>query len=213
MKSLFLFYTQGEAGAPHYLSRTGEQGAETLTETIFSFLTESLHLDLKSTLDERINSLNEDVKWRSFKDKSLFLEAVKTSVNLFSELIIISGSDDRTLKTTEFLAKKLALPACVDERIDRHSLLKPELGTLQEALTDFTQHLNEDLNPALVLVGTSLNALLEWVKMQVPNNTHEDFEKILKMSSENDIIPSVLIAGFEKEGENIRWILDMPNNA
>ncbi|WP_186647575.1 hypothetical protein [Fluviispira vulneris] len=211
MKSLFLFFTQGEAGAPQYLSRTGEQGAEALSESIFTFLKDSLHLDLLSNIEARTKSLNEDNMWKSFKDPTSLPNAIQASVGLCPQLLLLAGNDMRSLKTSEILANRMALPVCVDKRLDRHAGLQPEIGTLNDALMDLSNLLNNEINPPIILIGTSVNALLGWIKNHIPANKYAEFEKILSISSENDVIPSVLIAGFEKEEGQEKWFFDLPD--
>ncbi|BBH54009.1 hypothetical protein [Fluviispira sanaruensis] len=213
MKSLFLFFTQGEAGAPQYLSRTGEQGAEALSETIFTFLKDSLHLDLLSTLEARAKSLNEDILWKSFKEPASLPQAIQASIRLFPQLLLLAGNEMRSLKTTEILANRIALPVCVDERLDRHASSKPEIGTLKDALNDLSKLLSNEINPSIILVGTSFNSLSEWIRTHIPANKCVEFEKILSISSENDVIPSVLIAGFEKEDGQEKWFFDLPDKS
>ena len=67
---------------------------------------------------ERVHSLNEDVIWRSFKEQREFKNALTASMQTF-RCRIVCGNEIRTLKTTEVLAKVLALPICVDNRIDK----------------------------------------------------------------------------------------------
>ncbi|APJ04533.1 hypothetical protein [Silvanigrella aquatica] len=210
MKSLFLFFTQSEMGAPDYLSRTGEQGAETLTETIISFLSETLKINIQEKYDIRAKSLNEDVIWRSFKEQDSFEKAISASLKLFPDIIMVSGNEDRTFKTCETLAKGLALPICVDNRFDKHTLSNPQIGTLKDALERLSQFFSNENNPQIVLVGTSLNSILEWIKSLNLPEYSDNFEKILNLSSKNDSIPTVLIAGFSKENNNVEWIFDLP---
>ncbi len=213
MKSLFLFFTQSEMGAPEYLSRTGEQGAETLTETIISFLTESLKINILDGYEKRATSLNEDLIWRSFKEQGAFQNAFQASINLYPEILVVSGNDSRTFKTCEVLARGLALPICVDNRFDKHSLSNPKIGTLENALENLSQLITEENSPKVILVGTSLDSILEWVKEQKIKDYSENFDKILRISSENDSIPTVLISGFIKENNAIEWIFDLPNES
>ena len=210
MKSLFLFFTQSEMGAPEYLSRTGEQGAETLTETISSFLSESLKLKVLDGYEKRAASLNEDPIWRSFKEQGEFQKAVEASLALYPDILMVSGNDLRTFKTCEVLARALALPICVDHRFDKHELSEPKIGNLKDALENLTQIITEENNPKVILVGTSLESIIEWVKAQNLKDYTENFDKILRISSEKDSIPTVLISGFVKENNTIEWIFDLP---
>lgn len=210
MQALFLFYTQGEAGAPDYLSRTGEQGAESFAETITSFLSESLQIELVNTYAVRAKSLNEDVKWRSFKEQSVFPAALEAALQLCGEVLIVAGSDFRTLKTSEVLAKALALPICVENRFDKFKDSKPYIGNLTEALDNLLLQLKIDTCPKVVLVGTSCSALLEWISTQKNADELQQFAEILRISSENDTIPAVFIAGMSKEHEKIGWVMDLP---
>lgn len=210
MRSLFLFFTQSEIGAPGYLSRTGEQGATTLTETIISFLSESLRINILDGHEKRVSSLNEEPIWRSFQEKESFHKAIHASLTLYSEILVVAGNDVRTFKTCEVLASELALPICVDPRFDKHSLSIPKIGCLKDALENLANVLSEKNNPKVILVGTSLESILEWIKGQNIEDYSEHFEHILRMSSENDIIPTVFISGFVKENNVIEWIFDLP---
>lgn len=210
MKSLFLFFTQSEMGAPEYLSRTGEQGAETLTETVISFLSESLKINILDGYEKRAISLNEDHIWKSFQGQGEFQKAVQASFALYPEILVVSGNEKRTFKTCEILAKGLALPVCVDNRFDKHALSNPQIGCLKDALENLSQLITSENNPKVILVGTSLDSILEWVKSQNIQDYSENFDKILHASSENDTIPTVFISGFVKENNEMKWIFDLP---
>lgn len=210
MKTLFLFFTQGEAGAPEYLSRTGEQGAEAFAETISTFIQESLKIQIGNSYTERVHSLNEDVIRRSFKEQREFKNALTASMQLLSDVVIVCGNEIRTLKTTEVLAKVLALPICVDNRIDKWKDTKPYQGNLSNALNDLISYFNTELCPKIVLVGTSSQGLIEWIGTQKNPEEVQQFEHILSVTSENDTIPAVFIAGMNKENEKINWVMDLP---
>ncbi len=213
MKSLFLFFTQSEMGAPNYLSRTGEQGVETLTETIISFLTESLKINILNGYEKRATSLNEEPIWRSFKEQGAFQNAVQASLDLYPEILVVSGNDLRSFKTCEVLSRGLALPICIDNRFDKHSLSNPKIGRLADALEKLLQLITEENCPKVILVGTSIDSILEWVKEQNIKDYSESFDKILRISSENDTIPAVLISGFSKENNVTEWIFDLPSES
>ena len=210
MKSLFLFFTQSEIGATDYLSRTGEQGAETLTETIISFLSDSLQIHILKDFEARAQSLKEDVLWRSFKDQNDFQRACKASLSHYPEILLLSGNDIRSLKTCEVLAKGLALPICVDNRIDKHKNSKPYIGTLNEVIVTLIEKMDEKNCPKVFLVATSFDALLEWVKEKNIEDYSDYFEKVLKLSSESNTIPTVFISGLEKDKDHFKWIFDLP---
>lgn len=210
MKALFLFFTQGEAGAPEYLSRTGEQGAETFAETISTFISESLKIPIATCYSERAKSLNDEVIWRSFKQQSDFPNAMKASLQFYSEVLIVSGNESRTLKTAETLAKSLALPVCVDNRLDKYKESKPFSGTLTTSLIDLIKNFEEHLCPKIVLVGTAMKPLLEWVESYKSLDEVQQFAEILNISSENDSIPAVFIAGMNRDENNISWVMDLP---
>jgi hypothetical protein len=210
MKTLFLFFSQSEIGAPDYLSRTGEQGVETFTETIVSFLTNSLQIKILDGYEKRAKSLNEELVWRSFKEQGVFQKAVQASLRLYSEILIVSGNDSRTFKTCEVLAKDLALPICVDNRFDKHELSNPKIGGLNDALENLIQFITDENCPKVILVGTSLDSILEWIKQKNIKDYSANFDKILRISSENDTIPTVFISGFVKENNVMEWIFDLP---
>lgn len=210
MKALFLFFTQGEAGAPEYLSRTGEQGAEAFAETISAFISESLKIPITANYSARAKSLNEDAIWRSFKQQTDFSNAMRASLQFYSEVLIVAGNDHRTLKTAETLAKCLALPICVDNRLDKYKESKPYIGNLTSSLIDLIENFEENFCPKIVLVGTALKSLLEWVEAHKSLEEVQQFAEILTISSENDCIPAVFIAGMNKDGGNISWVMDLP---
>ncbi|KAB8036767.1 hypothetical protein GCL60_13060 [Silvanigrella paludirubra] len=210
MKSLFLFFTQSEMGAPDYLSRTGEQGAETLAETIISFLSESLKIRILDNFEARAQSLNEDVLWRSFKEQSSFQKAVAASLSLYSEVLLLSGSDVRSMKTCEVLAKSLALPICVENRFDKHKKSEPQLGTLNDAMSTLFENIQEENCPKVFLIATSIESLIEWVQEKKVADYTDYFEKIIHLSSENNVIPTVFVSGLEKENNEFKWIFDLP---
>ncbi|RDB35180.1 MAG: hypothetical protein DCC88_11440 [Spirobacillus cienkowskii] len=210
MQSVFLFYTQAELGAPGYLSRTGEQGAETLAETVFSFLTEGFGINIEQNFEKRSTSLSQDEIWKSFKDSNSFAHALSASSDFYQDVLIVAGSHSRTLKTSEYIAKILALPVSVDDRLDKYINPNYQSGTLIDGLNNLVKVLPSVKSPKVILVATSLMSIVEWVKSLKLKNYSNDFEKILMHSSENDTIPSVLIAGFTNEAGKEEWLIDLP---
>lgn len=210
MKSLFLFFTQSEMGAPDYLSRIGEQGAEILSETIISFLSESLKIPVEEGYQARAKSLNKDVIWRSFKEQTSFQKALEASLSLYPEILLVSGNDLRSMKTCEILAKELGLPICVENRFDKHKLSEPQIGNLDDALNKLFEYINESNCPKVFLVGTSMESILEWIKDKSREEYTDDFANIIKLATENNTIPTVFVSGLEKNKEHCKWIFDLP---
>ena len=71
-------------------------------------------------------------------------------------------------------------------------------------------YFNTELCPKIVLVGTSSQGLVEWIGTQKNAEEVKQFEHILSVTSENDTIPAVFIAGMNKENEKINWVMDLP---
>ena len=209
MKCLVLFYSQSEAGAPQYLSRVGGLGAESLAQTLHSFLQESFKIDFKEKFVERSNSLNLNENWKNFKNKESFFSATKESCDLFPQVLLLAGNENRTLKTAGYLGQTFALPICIHESLDKHSESKPFIGSLSQELPKILNQL-EKYCPAVIIIGTSLPSLLEWIQTKTEKINYEIFNKVFQASSENDTIPAVFIAGYEKMGENENWIFDVP---
>lgn len=210
MKILFLFYTQAEAGAPGFLSRSGEEAAGNLAQTVHTFLSGSLGIELESGAEARAKSLNDEVQWRSFKSAESFPSALKAASGLFSEVLFFSGENSRSLKTAEPVAQACSLPVCVDKRFDRTSDDKPSIGVLADAIEMLTQGALFDLDhhPRCVLISTSQNALLEWTSSHMPKEKWQDFSAVFKQSTLEDKIPAVFACGCEKNGDSVQWIFE-----
>lgn len=202
MKMLFLFFTQSEMGALNYLSRVGEQGAEILAETIISFLTDNLNIQILNEYNSRTSSLSNEIKWKAFKEECDYQNAVTASLKLSPDILLVSGNDLRTLKTCEVLAKELALPICVDKRFDT--------SDLSTALDRLISTISDENCPKIILVGTSLHAIIGWIKLQNRCDYSIDFDELMNISSKNDTIPTVFISGFSKENNISEWIFDLP---
>lgn len=209
MKCLVLFYTQGEAGAPQYLSRAGEMGAQSLSETLLLFLQDNFKLDIKTNFNERARSLNQDEKWKQFSGQDNFLRAMEESLALYSDILLIAGNDARTLKTAQYISENFALPICVNDKLDKYQESKPFIGNLtQELPIILSQFINK--NPSVLIVGTSIVALLEWIRFKTDEKDYNMFCQILNMSSENDTIPAVFVAGYENSDGVEKWFFDLP---
>lgn len=212
MRILFLFYTQAESGAPGYLSRRGEDAAGNLCESLIQFLTETLSVDLQSGLEQRARSVDEDLRWRAFKKPEALGQAIGSTLALFPDVLLMAGQEERTLKTAERLASALALPVCVDQRIDANpdDPKRRSTGGLQDALTDLLQKwLQEAHAPRSVVVGTSKAALLDWLKDWTTPEKHEALQDTLDKVTAQDSCPTVFACGYEGlSGEQGTWLFD-----
>ncbi len=210
MKILFLFYTQAEAGAPGFLSRSGEEAAGNLAQTVHHFLTSSLGVEIESGAENRAKSLNEDVQWRAFKSAESFPSALKAASGLFSEVICFSGENSRSIKTAEPVAQLCALPVCVDKRFDRGHEDKPRIGVLADAIETLVSELSSwtENQPRCVLISTSQAALLEWAASHMPREKWDEFSTVFKQSTMEDKIPAVFACGFEKAAGSPQWIFE-----
>ena len=210
MKILFLFYTQAEAGAPGFLSRSGEESAGNLAQTVHDFLTTSLGVEIESGADHRAKSLDEDIRWRAFKSAESFPSALKAASGLFSEVLCFAGENSRSVKTAEPIAQLCALPVCVDKRFDRGNDDKPRIGVLADAIEMLINELNlwTENQPRCVLISTSQTALLEWTSMHMPRQKWDEFSEVFKQSTLDDKIPAVFACGFEKTGYSPKWIFE-----
>lgn len=207
MNTLFLFFTQAEGGAKNYLSRKGEDAAANLAETISQFLVETLSLDLSKNFDVRVKSLDEDLQWRAFKQQTSLRNAAQAALNLEPLVLVLSGGDWRSLKTTEAVATQLALPICVDEKVDGDAE-KNQPG-LKEALVDWEHWIaTGDLTPKIVLVGTSLKNLTTWLETKLDTEKFHNTKQILEESTYQDTIPAVFAAGTSRANAHLEWIFD-----
>jgi hypothetical protein len=130
--------------------------------------------------------------------------------DFYQDVLIVAGSHSRTLKTSEYIANILALPVCVDDRLDKYITPNYQSGTLIDGLKNLVKALPPVKSPKVILVATSLMSIIEWVKSLNLKNYSNDFEKVIMHSSDNDTIPSVLIAGFTNESGKEEWIIDLP---
>jgi hypothetical protein len=213
VRCLVLFFTQAQSGAPGYLSRQGEEAAQHLAETLESFLCQSLQLDLLSQKASRAQSLSDDVRWRLYKGPENFAGAVQASLGLFSEVLLLSGDAERTLNTTRVVASQLGLPVCVDARLDGSSSDKKAKGLLHdalEALTNLQSPLRQRPNPPKALVvGTSVDALVEWIAGFFPPEKLDSLKEILRKSTQEGQIPTVFSCGFDGESVGVEaWLFD-----
>lgn len=133
MKHLVLFLTQGEAGAPGYLSSLGDDGALSLAEHLKNF-TASLGLDLDTGCAERAQAL-EALRASGHVDRPTqstptapstargappqsFEEGLATALRLCPQLLICSGTSVRSRKTLAPLVEHLALPVVLLDGLD-----------------------------------------------------------------------------------------------
>lgn len=207
MNTLFLFFTQAEGGAKNYLSRKGDDAAANLAETIAQFLVGTLSLDLSKGFDARVKSLDEDLQWRAFKQQASLRNAAEAALNLEPTILVVSGGDWRSLKTAEAVATQLALPVCVDEKVDG-DFEKKQPG-LKEALMVWEQWIATGvLSPKVVLVGTSLKNLTTWLEGKFEPEKFRNTKQILEESTQNDTIPAVFAAGTTGTNAHLEWIFD-----
>jgi hypothetical protein len=210
MQLLFLFYTQAEGGAPGYLSRKGEEAAQNLTESLLQFLSSSLGINLETDFEKRAKSIDEDIQWRAFRRQESLGNAISASLRLNREVLLLLGAQDRTLKTTVALASHSALPACVDERLDESKANRKARGNLTDALKDLLlNHLSPELSPKVILVGTSLPALLEWLQSELPPDKYSECVDVLQKTSHEDTHPVVFAAGATRTSNSeVQWVFD-----
>jgi hypothetical protein len=210
MKFLFLFYTQAEAGAPGFLSRSGEEAAGNLAQTVHDFLSTSLGVELESGAELRAKSLNEDIRWRAFKSPESFPTALKAASSLFPEILCFAGENTRSVKTAEPVAQLCALPVCVDKRFDRGNDDKPRLGVLADAIETLVLELASwtENHPRCLLISTSQTALLEWTALHMSREKWDEFSEVFKKSTLEDKIPAVFACGYERKGESTQWIFE-----
>jgi hypothetical protein len=210
MKILFLFYTQAEAGAPGFLSRSGEEAAGNLAQTVFDFLTNSLGVEMESGSAHRAQSLEEDIRWRAFKSADSFPSALRAASGLYREVLCFSGESSRSVKTAEPVAQLCALPVCVDKRFDRGVEDKPRIGVLADAIETLVKELSSwsANHPRCVLIATSQTALLEWTALHMPQDKWNEFSAVFKQSTLEDKIPAVFACGYEGSESAAQWIFE-----
>lgn len=211
MKILFLLYTQAEGGAPGFLSRRGEEAAGNLAQTLFGFAQDTLQIDIDAQYDERSRSLQEDLRWKAYRGAGAMPQAVRAAHGLFSDLLLFSGEQFRTLKTVEPVSQMCALPVCVDARLDRCSEDKPVGETLADAIREIIdQHLTPmDVKPRCVWIATSQRALVEWLRGLMDSEKWSDCRHVLEQSTQNDALPAVFACGYEKTPDgSARWVID-----
>lgn len=212
MRILFLFYTQAESGAPGFLSQRGEDTAFHCAESVSQFLENSLQVDFSATHSEREVSLAQDLSWKRHVGPAYLSAAIKASSDLFPQVLIMSGAKNRTLKTSEYLATRLALPVCVDERLDLSAADKPSTGALSVALSQCIGQWLPPLEvyPSAVLIGTSLPGLLEWLASELDTEKHRHISEIFYQRTDEDLVPTVFACGMEVDsGGNLTWIFDL----
>lgn len=200
MKLLFLFFTQSESGAPGYLSRKGEEAAAALGESLGTFLSESLGLGLSEGFDARARSLQEDIRWKAFRSPDSQAGAVAASRRLFPDVVLVSGMKERSLNTTEAVASRLALPVIVDARLDCPPGEKNAPGDLSAGLASLLASAGAPPEPCpkVVLVGTSLEALLCWLEGKMPEDQRASAKEALEKATEGGLFPTVFACGFER---------------
>lgn len=213
MKLMFLFFTQSEGGAPGYLSRKGEETASALADSFEQFFEGSLGLTLKEGFEARATSLGEDIRWKAFRYQDSFSQAVAASLRLYPHALLVSGGALRSLKTSESIASQMALPVCVDERLDRTSVDKPQKGTCDDAMMELTRTLrgvDAAQQLKLVMCGTSVEALSEWAKEKIPLEKQDDFIRTLHHATSAASVPTILACGLElgPDGKE-SWIFDL----
>ena len=210
MRVLFLFFTQAEAGAPGFLSRRGEDSAANLAESLGQFLENSLQVDLTSGLPARALSLAEDLRWKAHRSQASLPVAVLASLALFPQVLLISGAQVRSLKTSEVLASEMGIPVCVDERLDLCAADKPQNGALVDALAQLVgEWLPPGEPPGAVLAATSVNALLEWLALHMDAEKHKSMAEVFFDVTEQGILPTVFACGMERHSNgSVQWVFD-----
>ncbi len=219
MKLLFLFFTQSEGGAPGYLSRRGEEAAESLADSLGQFLGQSLGVDVASGFDDRARSLEEDIRWRAFRSPASVGEAVAASLRLYSDVLLMAGGRERTLNTARAVSSRLALPVTVDARADGVPGEKGPSGVLADVLTDLVGPPNIGggegwLTPAqaprAVVMGTSVEALGAWLSTRLPAEQHASLVSALSNTTQDGLFPTVFACGFDRDetSGHHTWMFD-----
>lgn len=209
MNSLFLFFTQSEGGAQSYLSRNGEASAANLADTISQFLIDTLQLDLMSSFEARAQSLNNDTIWRSFKDQSNLFGAAEAALQLEPNVLLLCGSHFRSQRTAEAIATQLALPICVDAKIDADPERSAKTSGLRDALSEWTTWLaSQPQSPRLILVGTSVLCLNQWLKHVLPAEKSNEAVALLNEMTAENTVPAVFAAGYDSKNLHNPWIFD-----
>lgn len=211
MQLLFLFFTQSEGGAPGYLSRKGEEAAQVLTDSLSQFLSESLEINLNENFESRAKSLNEDLHWRQLQKSTDLAAALKAATILSPHVVLVSGATPRSLKTAERLATQLALPVCIAEGVDIAQDNKPQRETLKSSLPNLLNALRAcDPAPKILLLGTSLPALEEWLLPQLPSEKASDLKEVFKNSTQAGNFPTVFAAGMHlAQDGSTQWTFDV----
>lgn len=219
-QKLFLFVTQAEGGAPGYLSRLGESAVQNAVDNIETFLC-SLGLDVVSEREARQKALSQREDVEKVSGAGQQRDATRFALSVYHDVLLVSGEQMRSMKTSEGVAQRFGLPVVVDRRVDRSSQLTPAIGVLGDALRDLeSDWLSEDdvltssarcAHPRVVIVVTALDALCEWVQALSANlgrpTAGVELAAAFREASEHDTIPAVWIAG-HSEGWPGVWVSD-----
>ena len=217
MKTLFLFVTQAQNGAPGYLSSLGEQCAENLAENLVDFFEKQLSLDLQKDFEERAKVLNHDPKWKTFKTEQHYLNSINESLKLYPKVLFLCGTHYLSQKTILPLAERLALPVNLHAHFDIFDEKKQDehtdkLNLILEKTLQFIA--TENLYPHICLVITNIHTLTHWIESLQIKNPQQVVDS-LNENSNNNSQPVVFICGCEvhikqeqdKQTE-IKWIIE-----
>ncbi len=211
MRRLYLFVTQAEGGAPGYLSALGERAMENTIENLKGFLG-GLGLDFEVSRVEREAQLSNASAVSAVGEPGQQAAAVKFSLSVFGDVLLISGEHIRSMKTAEGISQEFVLPVVVDRRADRNRDSQPSVGTLADVLSDLeenwlsahSQEEGKSESPRLVLVLTSLETLGQWLETILPTDRLQPAVEALQEASEGDSVPAVFVVGREQAG----WVID-----
>jgi hypothetical protein len=179
-----------------------------------TFLLESLKIDFMENFDKRMEILKNTKKQKFFENIEFYCDTFLNAIAFYPQLLLLSGNQPQTLYLAQALAKILAIPVCLQPGLDKSEKSAKQEEKREESLCKIlaalSQHFGSGISPKVVLVATSLFAVMEWVKQEIKPENFENLEKIFMISSQNNAIPLVFVAGFEKKEGQCSWIVDLP---
>lgn len=209
MRHLILFVSEGESGAPGYLSQLGEDGAANLAESLKLFVA-----GLGIALPRTEGGLDSQPK--SFKSPS---EAASHEPNV----LVLASTGVRSQKTAEIWTKHLGVPAYFEECLNESASPVNEPGSIVPNTVAGGSGISRCLEkifqqdalpgasrfslPPLIIVQSSLQSILAWVEQYAPPDLQTSILESLQISSESDRIPALLAVGYEGPWPGI-WLFD-----
>jgi hypothetical protein len=212
MQHLVLFLTQGEGGAPGYLSRLGEDGAISLAETLEQFL-KGLGFNFEDGAAQRSAGLYAIGP----AEKVSFEVSLAAALGIYGEVLVCSGASTRSRKTLEPLVEHLVLPVVVVDGLDVSATQAQELRKDVDLAASLPRIFDQNEStgksgigpplPRLVLIQTSLAALGEWLVGASEPSVAGALVDSLREASEGDRVPVLAALGYEGPWPG-RWIID-----